>query len=326
MGFDMNTIVNVTKKEFYCETHGGYLKFESELNKNCPYCEQQAAKKAIANQVKKLDFGFIDLVEVPISCLKHGDQIVKVPDVISKHAKCPGCRTDALTEQLKIKMGDRVKQECKKAELPANSFGTFSQLSKTVKSEKQTRIYDRFKQYVLSMFESKTTEGHQNIYLTGNMGTGKTSMASILMQNIILRSVKCDSLDPSDIKFNSTYKCLFITEAKLNTEIYATWRKNSESTYKSLMSKLIKVPFLCIDDVGSVSQSEHLFEAYMMIIDERYKRRLPTVITSNVPFDQLQEIIGAREKDRFAEKNQIIVVNCDWEGYRTAQANEIEFF
>lgn len=320
----MNALVN--KKEFNCATHGGYIKFDLDPNKNCPYCEQQDAKKIVANQVKKLDFSFIDLIEVPISCLKHGDQVVKIPEVISKHAECPECRTEKSTQLLKTKMDERVKQECRKAELPLNSFGSFAQLSETIRSEKQTRIYERFKQYVLSMIQSKTTEGHQNIYLTGDMGTGKTVMASILMQNIILRSTNCVSLDPNDIKFNSNFKCLFITEASLNAEIYATWKKDSVSTYKELMSKFIKVPFLCIDDVGSVSQNSHLFEAYMMILDERYKRSLPTVITSNVPFDQLQEIIGARVKDRFAEKNRIIVINCDWQGYRTPGESEIEFF
>ena len=309
-------------KEHICLAHGEYFKHESDTSE-CPYCAEVHAKQIQKSEFKRASFNFI---EVPVHCDQHGQSIVKTLESLAHKASCNHCRNDNLKEKVKKEKENKAITEFYAAKLPLNTFTTFSALLENAKSPKQYKITERFKKYVDQINLDKTTVNHANIFLTGNMGAGKTIMASALLQNIIRRSIECDSLDPNDIKTNGKLKCLFTTEAQLNTDIKATWRKDSDQTYKKLMNRLISIPLLCIDDVGSVAASESLFEAYTMILDERYNRNLPTILTSNVPYESLQNVIGARSKDRFGEKNRIIVINCDWEGYRAPSADEIEYF
>lgn len=268
----------------------------------------------------------LNFVEVKVHCDKHGEITVRLLESLAHKASCTTCQTEKGKIKLKEAMDKATIKEFYAVNLPSNTFTTFSELLVQVKSPKQQKIAERFKKYVDDIVRENSTVNRENILLTGNMGAGKTIMASALLQAIIRRSILCDSLDPNDIRLNGNLKTLFTTEAQLNTDIYATWRKGNDQTYKKLMGRLISTPILCIDDVGSSAGSEPLLDAYVMIIDERYKRRLPTIMTSNVPYDKIQNVIGDRSKDRFSEKNRIIAMNCDWSGYRTPSANEIEFF
>ena len=95
-----------------------------------------------------------------------------------------------------------------------------------------------------------------------------------------------------------------------------------------LIDRLCSVPILCLDDVGTVTTTQtHLLDAYAIIFDERYKRNLPTIITSNMTHDGLRLAVGSRAADRFLENGRVIVANFDWQGYRTSDDGDgIEFF
>jgi DNA replication protein DnaC len=161
------------------------------------------------------------------------------------------------------------------------------------------------------------------------MGTGKTLFASILLQEVISRAFVDRIQDEHDIRLKGRLSALFISEPALLNAITATWDRNSPEKMKHLVDRLSSKSILCIDDVGaSISTHTHLLDLYANVIDERYKRKLPTIITTNLKHDDLKLAIGARSADRLVEKNRIIIANFDWSGYRSGEVGspEIEMF
>gem|GEM_PF-2294219 len=315
--------------ELKCELHGEYQKYITDADKACPHCRSEMAQKQqdqYIENTKPLNGLFLDLT---IACDVHGPQIVQVPKFLAdKLSHCPKCVQAKREQKLQKKIEKRASEIIEQAGIPLNSIGhTFSQADRS-KSIKQTAIIERLITYIQDITARGDSTGAKNIMLSGNMGTGKTYFASILLQNIIVRACEKALSDESNIRFKGGLAIQFISEQALQSAITATWSDKSETT-KQLYERLSSKAILCIDDVGTVSSTQtHLLDAYAAILDERYKRNLPTIITSNMTHEGLKLAIGARAADRFLEKNRVIVANFDWHGYRTAQegTNEIEFF
>lgn len=326
----MEILVAETRIDLNCALHGGYQKFVNDETKECPQCQNLQAvleeKKIIEKQSIK---SHLAIVKVVVQCDEHGDSHFEVPVFMrDKVGYCPQCVTQKRTDKLKPKIKRAVDDLLKESGIPVNYLDQrFSNLDAT-KSPKQQRIVTRLSEYVLDLKKSGDSVGDKNILLSGNMGTGKTLYASILLKEILSRSVVAGVADEKDIKFKGGMSALFISEPDLLNSITATWKPDGEST-KSLLNRLAMKSILCIDDVGAVTTIHtHLLDFYASLIDERYKRRLPTVLTSNLSANDLRLAIGARSADRFLEKNRIIIANFDWNGYRggSVDSGEIEVF
>lgn len=321
----------LTLNHYECDIHGEYAKFKNEQEQGCPHCLSEAAKKAELETVQKLNFGMSQLIrKVPINCQLHKDVVLEVPALMaSNDLECPYCIKDKRESKLGPALKALCKREIERAGIPKNHISQkFSKID-LMKSPKQQAIAQRLIQYVRDSVKQGDFIGAKNILFSGNMGTGKTLFASILMQEVIRRSMAANVHDELDIALKGTLAVQFVSEATLKDEITATWTKGSPDSVKKMISRYSTKGLLCIDDVGLVSSGHtHLLDFYANLIDERYKQCLPTIITSNLTKDDLIHAIGARSVDRFFEKNRIIVANFDWSGYRTAEAgtDEIEMF
>lgn len=326
----MGALIMENRLNLHCVLHGEYQKFITAQDKKCPHCtsvESKNIEKAIVE--KQLIKSSLSVVQVIVKCDEHGESTFDVPVFMKdKVGYCPKCAGYERSKEMKPKIRTAVEDLLKSACIPANYLDQrFSQLDAT-KSVKQQRIVARLTQYVLDLKLSGNSEGNKNILLSGNMGTGKTLYASILLKEIISRSIVSGVSDEKDIKFKGGMSALFVSEPELLTSITATWKSDGEST-KALLNRLATKSILCIDDVGAVTSTHaHLLDFYASLIDERYKRRLPTIMTSNLEASDLRLVIGARSADRFMEKNRIIIANFDWNGYRSGsvESGEIEIF
>ncbi len=108
----------------------------------------------------------------------------------------------------------------------------------------------------------------KGLLLYGPPGTGKTHLAVALLKNVIkykgLRGLFCD------------FRELLLT-------LKSTYGSN-ESEFE-VLKPVVDAPLLVLDDVGAERGTEWAKEKLALIINYRYTKRLPTVITTNLCFD-----------------------------------------
>lgn len=137
-----------------------------------------------------------------------------------------------------------------------------------------------------------------NLLMIGSPGTGKNMLAGIIGQEIIKR----------DFSFYHT------TAMKLVRTIKDSW-KDREQNEQEIINSFISHSLLAIDEIGvqfgSATEQLYLTE----VINERYEKRRPTILISNLTISQLTEVMGARVIDRFYDDGSKILV-FDWPSYR----------
>lgn len=313
-----------------CPIHGEYIKFVTDPSKACPHCEVENVKRNEAKAIQKQSIQTHSVVvEVQVKCETHGNRTIEVPQCMATMARyCPDCVSEKRDLELKPLIRQTVEKELQKTGIPENFIGQkYSQLDYESNRHKQTVITDRLIKYVKDLISAGHSEGAKNILLSGNMGTGKTLYASILLQEILNRSLADGVQDERDIRLKGRLSVQFVSELNLLNQLTAIWKSNTD-TQKDMIKRLAEKSILVIDDVGTTtSTNTHLLDLYANLIDERYKRRLPTIITSNLAHDDLKLAIGARSADRFFEKNRVIIANFDWASYRAGtNPEEIEMF
>ena len=132
----------------------------------------------------------------------------------------------------------------------------------------------------------------KGLYLHGEAGTGKTYFAVKIFQAL------------KDAKFIKAPR--FLLSLKSNFEDrHSSW-KNEE-----IIDKLSTAPILIIDDLGAEKSSDWVSEIFYILIDERYSRMLPTIITSNFDLDELTTRLGDRISSRIIEMCKIIKIKTN---------------
>jgi DNA replication protein DnaC len=77
-------------------------------------------------------------------------------------------------------------------------------------------------------------------------------------------------------------------------ELRVGFKKDGDESYMSRYNTFLTVPILLLDDLGVENDTKWAQERLDMIVDYRLMHKLPTVITTNTPFDQLPFRIANR--------------------------------
>ena len=117
--------------------------------------------------------------------------------------------------------------------------------------------------------------------LKGNSGSGKTHLASAIANHCIGQRIRT----------------FFMVVPDLLDHLRATFGPNSEVTYDELFEQVRNVPLLILDDFGAQSSSPWAAEKLFQVLNHRFNAQLPTVITTNVPLDRLDESLQSRLTD-----------------------------
>lgn len=126
----------------------------------------------------------------------------------------------------------------------------------------------------------------KGLWLTGDVGTGKTSLAMLVSKLAISagRSVAIYSLP------------------KLLTRIWRTYDMGSgDLSYSEFFKRLTAVDLLHIDDLGATKQNDWVLEQLFSIVDERYTSQKSMVITTDLEHAKLESEIGQRTVSRLVE-------------------------
>ena len=125
----------------------------------------------------------------------------------------------------------------------------------------------------------------KGLWFTGDVGTGKTSLAMLVSQAAERRgrSVAVYSV-PS-----------------LLAEIKNTYDREAAGSYITLFRKLCSVDLLHLDDLGAEKRTDWVLEQLYSIVNERWQDQRSIVATTNLDRDKLREEIGWRTVSRLVE-------------------------
>ena len=136
-------------------------------------------------------------------------------------------------------------------------------------------------------------------YFWGNAGTGKTLLACIMLQELMLKY-------SSDGRFVDISRQFF---QRLKSSYNIT--DESYGHAGQILDELIEIPFLVIDDFGVQRNTEWESEMLYNLIDSRYAEERPTIITSNVDIKELKSVAHGRIYSRLKEMCKIIHFDLD---------------
>jgi DNA replication protein DnaC len=119
------------------------------------------------------------------------------------------------------------------------------------------------------------------LLLVGDVGRGKTHLAAAI------KNFRDSLGEPS----------LFMTVPDLLDYLRATYAPSSDVTYDRGFEVIRSAPVLILDDYGAHSSTQWAEEKLFQLLNSRFNARLPTVITSNVPFDRPDVLEASQQQE-----------------------------
>lgn len=146
-----------------------------------------------------------------------------------------------------------------------------------------------------------------NLILNGPPGTGKTHLASAMVNQVIRTQERWAAI-------HSAREIVRMLRNTWGKKAATSWIHGGPQTETELIQHLCSISLLVIDEIGvgfgSDAEAVQLFD----IVDGRYQRELPIVLCTNLPVAELRLVLGDRTFDRIREGAK--VVPCDWASHR----------
>jgi DNA replication protein DnaC len=163
-------------------------------------------------------------------------------------------------------------------------------------TEDQNKVLQKVEDYREDI--GRTIAEGKNLVLTGWTGTGKTHFLSAL----ILQALR------------ENRSAIFITASKVVRAVRDTWGRGSQLTEAEVMRALAGVDLLAIDEIQETDAAERRLLGD--VINDRYEKGKPTMISSNLDMRALSQHLGARAIDRLLDRGSTVCV-MNWESFRS---------
>lgn len=125
------------------------------------------------------------------------------------------------------------------------------------------------------------------ILFTGPVGSGKTYLAASIANELMA----------------ANRKLLFLVVPDLLDELRATYK--TELNELDLLDSARTIPILILDDLGAHNYTDWTRNRLYSIINYRLNEHLPTVITSNLSLEEMEDYIGVRTTSRIIQSSRI---------------------
>ena len=239
----------------------------------------------------------------PANCQKHGD-FVSTNHIGPIWSRCPACAEERSAEHKRKEAElQRVNDQLRWEE---------SLNSSCIPERFQDRTLKNFKaetpeQTHALAFASSYADGFDAVMKTGRCamfvglpGTGKTHLAAGIGLRLMHRDKR---------------KVLFTTVMRAVRSIKDTWVKGSDTSETQAIAALVYPDLLILDEVGVQFGSETEKLMLFDVLNERYEKRKPTLLISNLGLDEVRAYLGERIFDRLREDGGEAVA-FGWESYR----------
>lgn len=181
----------------------------------------------------------------------------------------------------------------------SESFDTYKPTNPKAKAN-----VDMCRQYVETWLDRKSSG--EGIVFSGTPGTGKTHLAMSIAKRI-------------SEQYNDD---VFITTVSRIIRAYRrTWSDNSGISDLDVLAKYCEPDLLIIDEIGVQYGTDSERNILLEIINDRYEDLLPTILISNLPLDEMANILGERTIDRVLHHGAVLAFN--WESYMMAQLTHV---
>ena len=183
---------------------------------------------------------------------------------------------------------------CKTQRIVENAVGYFYRQEVEMRRMQYTAATEQIAAAARYLTESSRKRW---LLLAGNVGTGKTTLSAAIRNTLHYYGVPCKMFRASD------FPALFLDNAELTQR-------------QILRGEWCEV--LLLDDIG-VEQADIKFygntiQPFVKIVEERYDRRLPLVVSTNLTSAEIGERYGQRTLDRIREMS--VGIKYDGQSYR----------
>ena len=182
------------------------------------------------------------------------------------------CRTDGLTDE-RARHLQRLSNLGPLVRLTFDSLARIGRTADPVNQEKFAAAFDLCRRF------ARSPQGW--LALLGPSGCGKTHLAAAIANERIAAGEQA----------------LFVVVPDLLDHLRASFSPNSEISYDELFENVKSAPLLILDDLGTQSSTPWAQEKLFQIFNHRYNAQLPTVVTCNRPFSEIDERLRARLGD-----------------------------
>ena len=135
--------------------------------------------------------------------------------------------------------------------------------------------------------EYKQSAHSLGLMFSGPVGSGKTFLAASIANELM----------------EAQFQVLFIVVPDLLDELRASYK--SEVSELDLLDLARTIPVLVLDDLGAHNYSDWTRNRIYSIINYRLNEWLPTIITTNLSLDEMEDLLGARTTSRIIQSARI---------------------
>lgn len=222
-------------------------------------------------------------------------------------SRCPKCEEErrakeqAEADELRMKQErDRHEAKLGRSAIPKRFIGrTFDGFKAETESQQKALAVCRA---YAEAFPEHLKAG-TGLILSGKPGTGKSHLATAIMQSII------------SVHFTQYMTCMDVIRM-----IRETWRKDSERSESDVLRDLGRIPLVVIDEIGVQYGTEGEQTILFDVLDIRYRNQMPTILLTNQNMEGAKAFLGDRIWDRMRETCRW--VPFDWESYRPQARKE----
>lgn len=138
-----------------------------------------------------------------------------------------------------------------------------------------------------------------SVWLSGPVGTGKTGLAWGIVRALTLDAIDAFYATDYDLRPDDPRGiALFLIWRDLLDELRVAFGNETaaDADPNALLRRARRIPVLALDDLGSERPTRYALEQLAILVDQRYNRELPTIVTSNYAARDLAKVFGSEDK------------------------------
>jgi DNA replication protein DnaC len=239
-------------------------------------------------------------------CERHGAfaiQAVEMLGVKLRRSMCPTCIAEDHAAEAARKLQEQAEAAKRRWEAKIGQAGiperfrdrSLDAYVATADGQKRALAFARS---YADGFCEPANAGKSALFL-GLPGTGKTHLAIGVALQIMAEGKTA----------------MFATVMRAIRTIKDTWRKGADTSEAEAIKALVFPDLLILDEIGIQFGSDAEKLLLFDVLNERYERRRPTILLSNLTAKEVSGYLGERIMDRLREDGGEVIV-FDWESHR----------